>query len=225
MDFNGYISHGVAFFQEGKIDLALENLEAALALQPDNMDLQQMVDGLRMQNELKQKMVQSLINEAKSRAKVMEELYGVKLEDIADVDNIIAEYTQNSNHDSAKDILASSYYIRGLVFESKGEYAKAVKDYSEAINNNQDYPLAFNKRGSANLEIGNFDQAIEDFKKANMDDTQLKHKLADAYMRRGIANDKKGDYANAVKDFENVLKFDPDNSTARELLNMAKDQV
>ncbi len=44
-------------------------------------------------------------------------------------------------------------------------------------------------------------------------------------MKCGIAYDKKSDYANAAKNYEKVLEFDPDNSNARELLNMAKNEM
>ena len=42
------------------------------------------------------------------------------------------------------------------------------------------------------------------------------------FMERGIAYDKKSDYNHAIPDFEMVLKFAPDNNTARELLQMVK---
>jgi len=45
------------------------------------------------------------------------------------------------------------------------------------------------------------------------------------YGKRGIAYDKKGDYARAAADFEMVLKYKPDDSTARELLEMAKTEL
>ena len=229
MDIKEYVNRGVAFFQEGKLGPALENFEAALKLQPGNEDLRQMIEGLKMQADINSKFAQSCINEAKHRANVMGQLFGVKLEEITDVDKIITEYTQalklDPNHASAKNILASAYYIRGLTFESKGEHARAVDDYSEAIKNEPEYPLAFKNRGRANLKVGNYDQAIKDFEKViqfNPDDPQPKQNLAGAYMDRGIAYDQKGDYTRAAADFEMVLKFKPDDNTARELLEMAQ---
>jgi tetratricopeptide (TPR) repeat protein len=112
-----------------------------------------------------------------------------------------------------------------VAFTSKGEQTRAIKDYSEAIKNEPDYPLAFNKRGWANLETGNFDQAIEDFEKLvqfKPNDAEAKQNLASAYNSRAIAYDEKGDYAHAIPDFERVLDLTPDDSTAHELLEMAK---
>jgi tetratricopeptide (TPR) repeat protein len=222
MDINDYINQGTAFFQQGKIGPALENLEAALKIQPGNADIRQMVEMLKKQNENLAKGDQASVNEAEHRAAVL----GIP---VTDVDKAIAEYTEalkrNPNDASAKNSLASAYYIRGLTFTAKREHARAIEDYSEAIKNQPNYPLAFNKRGWANLETENYDQAIEDFKQViqfNPNDAQAKQNLATAYMKRGIANDKKGDYARAAADFEMVLKFKPNDSTARELLEMAK---
>ena len=229
MDFNEYINRGMSFFQEKKFGPAIENFEAALKIQPGNADLRQMIEMLKTQADNNSKFAQACESEAKHRANIMGQLFGVKLEKITDVDKIIAEYTQtlklNPNDASAKSILASAHYIRGLMSESKEEYARAVGEYSAAIKNEPDYPLAFKNRGRANLKIGNYDQAIKDFEKTiqfNPDDPKPRQDLAGAYMERGIAHDQKRDYARAAADFEMVLKFDPNDNSARELLEMAK---
>jgi len=221
MNFNDYVNQGAAFFQEGKIGPALENFEAALKIQ-DDAEIRQMVEMMKMQMNHASSARQAIADEAKNRASAL----GITIEDI---DNTIEKYTQalklNPNDNSAKYSLASAYYVRGLIFTSKGENARAIEDYNEVIKNNQDYHIAFNKRGWANLETGNYDQAIKDFEKMiqfRPDDAQLKKSLASAYMKRGIEYDKKGDSSHAAADFEMVLTFNPDDSTARELLEMAK---
>jgi len=229
MDLNGYMNQGIAFAQEGKFDQALENFEAALKLQPGNADIRQMVEMMKMQinqaSNARQAARQSAADEAKHRA----EFLGIA---VTDVDNAIAEYTQvlklDPNDASAKNNLASAYYIRGLTLESKGEHARALEDYNEAIKNNPDYPLAFNKRGWANLETENYDQAIKDFEKViqfKPDDAGPKQNLANAYMKCGIDYDKKGDPDNAAKNFKKAWELNPDDNTARELYEMAKAEI
>ena len=118
--------------------------------------------------------------------------------------------------------------VSGLIFTSIGDHAKSIEDYNEAIKNEPEYPLAFNKRGWANLEVGNYDQAIKDFEKViqfKPNEDQPKQNLATVYMKRGITYDQKKDYANAIPDFEMVLKFNPNDNTARELLEMAKAEL
>ena len=127
MDFNDYINKGFAFIQERKFGPALENLESALKLQPNNADLQQMIEGVKMQADAISKAAQACINEAKGRAELLSGLYGIQLEDITDADKIITEYSRNPNHASAKKILSSAYYIRGLLFDSKEEYARSAR--------------------------------------------------------------------------------------------------
>ena len=221
---------GMANYFLDKDEEALSDLETALRLNPEDTKLKEMIEIVKRTVQKQKKMAESCVNEAKSRAKVMEELFGVKLEEITDVGKIIAEYTQapKSSHDSAKNILASAYYISGLLFDSKREYAEAVKAYSEAINNEPNHRFAFKRRGMANLEIGkieNCNQAIEDFKKANLDDAKLKEKLADAYWKRAIAYDQKGDKAHVIEDCERILELNPNDANARELLNMIKTQM
>jgi len=222
MDFKEYLSRGITFIQEGKIGPALDNLEAALKLQPNNADVQQMIAMLKMQAEYKAQGEQALENEIVHRANVI----GINAED---ADKAIAELTQTlrSNPDdiSAKSALAQVYYLRGLTFQSTGEYTKAVEDYSEAIKYEPEYFFAFNKRGAVNLKMGNYDQAIKDYEKAfqmHPDDMQCKQNIANAYMRWGIEYDKKGDYGNAARYFEKSLDLDQGNNTTRELLDMAK---
>ena len=71
----------------------------------------------------------------------------------------------------------------------------------------------------------NCNQAIEDFKKANLDDAKLKQQLADAYWKRAIAYDQKGENAHVVEDCQRLLELNPNDDSARELLSMAKDAM
>jgi tetratricopeptide (TPR) repeat protein len=225
MDFNDYVSRGIAFFQKNEIEPALENLKAALELKPDNSEIREFVRMAEQMNSAKMQASQHLENEAKQRAETM----GIKIEDI---DRVITEYTEALNHSpndaSAKNSLANAYYIRGLTFTSRRDNARAIADYSEAIKYQPDYLLAFDKRGQSYLGNGDFDSAIADFeelKRFNHDNNKVDSLLAGAYMKRGIEYDKKKDYARAISDFENVLQFKPDDNTARELLEMAKAEV
>lgn len=220
MDFNELVQQGLAFFNEEKLDLALGKFEAALALQPDNDDVRNLIESLKERSAIDTNMDQSIVNELQSRKEAL---------GITDVDKAIAEYIEalmnNPNDATAKSGLASAYYIRGLTFTSTGEHAESIKAYSMAIENDSAYLLAFKNRGRAYLEVGNHDLAICDFKeviKINPAANLAKEELADAYSSRGIAYYDKSDYNNAITDFEEALRLRPDNDTTREFLDMAK---
>jgi len=224
MDFEEYVKRGTALYQEKKFDLALKEFKKAQEKQPDNADIHPVIEMINAQIELQKKGRQAAANEAELQKKISKDLWG-----ITDVDDAITEYTRalkrNPKDNSAKEILAFSYYIRGLMFKSEGKDALAIGAYDEAIKNMPDFPKAINRRGEACGEVGDYEQAIEDYKKLTglqPDDSQWKKSLANAYSARGMAYDNDGDYKNAVKDYEMALEFDPDNSEIRQLLEMAK---
>jgi len=224
MNFNDYCGQGFAAFQKKDFNSALENFKAAYNINP-NPEIQGLISMIESAIHFQEQELQAAANEAKQRAEIM----GIQVED---VDQAIVKYTEtlknNPNDDSAKNNLASAYYIRGVTFTSKREHARAIADYSEAIKYNKDYPLAFNKRGQEYKANGDFDKAIADFeelKRLNWDNNKVNDFLADAYMERGQSYDMKGDHAHAISDFEMVLKYRPDDGTARELLEMAKAEV
>jgi tetratricopeptide (TPR) repeat protein len=225
MNFNDYVGQGFAFFQKKEYKPAIEQFEAALQLikPDDNQEIRNLIEGAKELERIEAQAAQAMVNEAGQRAASM----GIEVENI---DKAITEALKsNLNDDSVKSTISIYYYIRGLTFAAKKEYAQAIADYSEAIKYEPDYPHAFNKRGQAHLVNADFDNAVEDFKelirlnkKYSQDNTMAEKYLADAHMKRGMAYYEKGDYARAIPDFEEFLKFAPDNSTARELLETAK---
>ena len=223
MNFNDHVQKGVAFYQEGKLSEAVEAFKEALKLQPDNAEIREIIRMAEEQARMSAKANISLVNEAKQRAKIM---------GITDVKSAIVEYSdalkKNPNDASARRSLASVYYICGLTYHAAGNRVKAIESYDKAIKLQPDYPLAFNKRGHANIGAGNYNQSISDFEKVlqfKPDDTQAKQNLANAYRERAINYDKNGDYARAIPDFEKLLELEPKNASARELLEMAKAEL
>jgi tetratricopeptide (TPR) repeat protein len=219
MDFNDYVGQGFAFFQKKEYGLAIEKFEAALKLKPDNQEIRQLIEGAKELDRIEAQASQSMVNEARDRAASM----GIEVED---VDKAITETLKSSQNDaSAKSKLSIYYYIRGVTFASKKEYARAIEDYDNAIKCEPNYPHAFNKRGQAHLDNGGFDNAIADFEELLRLDpnyNMAKKSRADAYMKRGMAHCDKRDYTRAIPDFEEFLKFAPNDSAARELLEMSK---
>ena len=68
---------------------------------------------------------------------------------------------------------AAEHYNRGLAWDKKGEYDKAIADYTEAIQLDPKLAPAFNNRGLAWDEKGEHDKAIADYNEANRLDPRL----------------------------------------------------
>jgi tetratricopeptide (TPR) repeat protein len=81
-----------------------------------------------------------------------------------------------------------------------------VKDYAEALRLKPDLADAYNNRGEARREKGNFDGAIKDYAEA----IRLKPDFATAYNNRGIAHAAKGDHDGALKDCAEAIRLRPD---------------
>jgi tetratricopeptide (TPR) repeat protein len=83
---------------------------------------------------------------------------------------------------------AVSYNNRGVAWAGKGEFDKAIADYTEAIRLDPKYAAAFYNRGMAWDDKGDNDKAIADYTEA----IRLDPKLAAAYNNRGMAWEGRG---------------------------------
>jgi hypothetical protein len=72
---------------------------------------------------------------------------------------------------------AKSYYDRGETFRSRGDYATAIAEYTQAIRLNPDYKSAYFNRGWAYNKIKDYDRAIADYTQA----IRIKSDYATAY--------------------------------------------
>jgi tetratricopeptide (TPR) repeat protein len=100
---------------------------------------------------------------------------------------------------------ASVFAYRGLAWQNKGEFDRAIADYSEAIRIEPDFAPVYSNRGSVWMEKGERDRAIADYNEA----IRLVPKFALAYNSRGLAWQAKGDYDRAIADFDKATGLDP----------------
>ena len=110
----------------------------------------------------------------------------------------------------SKGNLASVYYNRGVAYGDKGDYDRAIADYTKATKLIPKYASAYHNRGIAYNDKGEYDRAIADYTQA----IKLNPKHASAYYNRGIAYGDKGDYDRAITDYKQAIKLDPKHASA-----------
>lgn len=102
------------------------------------------------------------------------------------------------------------YYIRGVIYNSREKYAKALDDFDRGIelkpiSNIYKYYLG---RGVSHLNLLEYDQALSDLSSA----IEINDTVAGAYHSRAMVNYELHDYNAAVNDFLKVLEHSQGNA-------------
>jgi lipoprotein NlpI len=95
---------------------------------------------------------------------------------------------------------------RGNAYQNKGDYARAIADYDQAIRLKSDSALIFNNRGSAYQHRGDYERAMQDYEQA----IRLDPTSARAINNRGRVNHLKENYTQAIKDYDEAIALDPE---------------
>ena len=94
---------------------------------------------------------------------------------------------------------------RGVVYYKMGEYQKATKDFSQAIQLNPRYALAYYNRGNAYNAAGDLDRSLADFNRS----IEINPDYANAYNNRGRIKLQKKQAKASINDFDRALQIDP----------------
>ena len=94
---------------------------------------------------------------------------------------------------------------RGAIWRSKGDYERAIHDFSEAIRLDPRQVAAYNDRGSAYSHEGRYDSAINDLSEA----IRLDPTFVPAYANRGIVWCRSANIENAIRDLSEAIRLDP----------------
>lgn len=102
--------------------------------------------------------------------------------------------------------LGFAFNNRGLAYDDKGEYDRAIEDFNGAAGLDPTAAETFNNRGVARSHKGDHERAIEDFDQA----IKLNPSYAEAYNNRGSSLGDKGLYDRALGDFGRAIQLQPD---------------
>lgn len=113
---------------------------------------------------------------------------------------------------------AAAHLERGNVYALKGDYDRAIADYSQAIKLDPTYAKAYYNRGLANQRKGNFNRAIADDTAAirlyptDAVDAHNSRALADAYNNRGIVYIRIGNRSRGIADLRKAAALGASNA-------------
>jgi len=60
---------------------------------------------------------------------------------------------------------AQEHFDKGVAYCDQGEFDEAIQEFTEAIELDLEYAVAYNNRGFVYMELGEKDKAISDFEK------------------------------------------------------------
>jgi tetratricopeptide (TPR) repeat protein len=110
---------------------------------------------------------------------------------------------------SSADATADAYQ-KGILSLKKLDYDSAIASFSEAIQLNPKYSLAYNNRGTAYEGKRDYGKAIADYTEA----LRLDPQFVSAYCNRGLARRHQGDFKKAIVDYSAAIRLDPQHENA-----------
>ena len=102
--------------------------------------------------------------------------------------------------------VARTYLLLGLSYYDQGEHARAIANYSKAIEFAPEYVTAYANRGLSYAMKKDYDRALQDFDRA----IELDPSYMQAYYFRAFTNQKSGKLRAAVDDFSMALTLATD---------------
>ena len=102
-------------------------------------------------------------------------------------------------------VLSLLYTNRGVEYEIKKDYDKAIADHDQAIKVDPKNPAPYNNRGNAYIGKQDYEHALADFDQA----IKLNPKYAEAYFNRGMAKRNHGDMGGSEEDIAQAKLLQP----------------
>ncbi|KNA12705.1 hypothetical protein SOVF_123520 [Spinacia oleracea] len=114
--------------------------------------------------------------------------------------------------------MADEAKAKGNAAFSSGNYADAIKHFSDAISLSPTNHVLYSNRSAAHASLGNFSDALTDAQKT----VDLKSDWPKGYSRLGAAYLGLHDYSEAISAYKKGLEFDPNNEALKSGLSDAQ---
>jgi len=98
--------------------------------------------------------------------------------------------------------MSDAYYIRGLIRAKRGDFYKAVSDFTSTLELDPGATAALAERAEAYVKLFQLPLAVEDYSQLIQQDTQN----AELYNRRGFAQASMQDFQWAIADYKTIRK-------------------
>ena len=99
-----------------------------------------------------------------------------------------------------------TFVNQGLEKVQQQDYKEALKDFDNAINLNEDHPLAYSYRADIRNQLGDYQKAVEDYTVAKKQSPAFPY----IYNQQGKAYEGLGNYKKAVEDYTQAIKLYPE---------------
>jgi len=111
-------------------------------------------------------------------------------------------------------VSAKNYGNLAYAYELLGNYQGAIENYSKAIEIRPNLGYVFHGRGWVNMEIGNFEEALDDYENAKkfFSKGELRDMGADFWNNFGVIKDNLKDYKGALNEYNKAIKINPNDS-------------
>jgi tetratricopeptide (TPR) repeat protein len=203
----GYNGLGLAYFDRGSYDKAIEAFGKAIELHPAYGVAFNNIGNSYYRSGFYDRAI-----EAQTEAIALEpnnaifyDNRGLSYSGIGAYDRAVDDFSKAIELDPS---YAKSYHNLGFVYHNKGMYRPAIEEYTKAIELDPGNAVFRSNRGSAYAANGEYERAIEDQTAA----IALNPVFAAAYTGRGTAHGLQGRYDAAIADFTTAISLDPGNS-------------
>jgi len=116
---------------------------------------------------------------------------------------------------------SKNLYKRGLKFNQKGNYTKAIRDFNGVIEMNPYDSDAYSDRGVAKFHLNDLVGALDDMNISLKFDPENPYRFASrAYIR-----ERSGDIEGAIVDYRKAIEMDPENAVSHNNLGLLEEKL